>query len=1010
MTFINTDTMSFDAATNSFTFSMPENIEAGTVISDIEHSYAGTITDMVVDGDDWLKFEMRETAPGKWALVYIGAGGVNFEDTATTDFDLSIDILIEDDDGDVIFDEVGMTAAINVADVNEQPEDLKVNLNTDLAQVDGNAALCEEDTDTSSRTKIADLVVKDPDTSAEFQATDFTLNGDHGDMFEIDDGVLYLRAGVTLDHETQPELNISIKYAGIGAEGDPPVEKAVTVIITDYDEPAGIEAGVPETAYVDENVAAGKVLATLCAIDPEGDTVRYYLDREAENSEMFQIRSSTGELTLRPGYELDFEAQESIEITVLLRASEDGNPSHREPATFTLHLNNVVETGPAEIIQLGEASSGAVIGKVSLDGANAVTEAGSTDASSNFVIEDGLLKVSAANVAAGIYELTLSGPDGSSQNVTIRVNVIRPPEFEGTTNSSKSFEYYIPDDVVDEDGDKLEFMDTTAPVATATGSYTVTDGVLEWTPGGSLVKAAYDEVFEVDILDSSGGRGKATVTVTVEPTIVVSGVMEAWEDSVWNDPAGHLISEDARDIHTLTLTVNGTVVAQDQTVITAQYGTLTVDQNGYWAYALDNSNADVEALDGDDDDTDGAVGTLTETITVVYANAGGETETRSFEITIHGRTDVYFTDDGQSSSSNVFKGTYNGIPYVSYSTPYSSLYEDISVHGTNVDAEFDAFTLHGSDIIHGNDENNIIYSRRAFDVIHGYGGDDRLGSTGGSDIIYGGEGTDLSLYLNRYISDVEVDLGSDIRWKYNRATGEWESGTGDGYEFIRATYLHEYDDPDGAGTVSIREYDYLNSIEGIETNSNGRVRGVVSENRLYGNDEDNYFYSRDGNHIIDGRGGDDAIRTVSGVDILTGGSGDDLILAGADDDVLTGGSGRDTLAGEAGADTFVLYQDSAPIDGTDLDIVADFTFGEDLIRVDTADGDETTLADLQANAQIRWEQRHVETEPITNDAAVLDTVIYNIGEDRSPGTDDDIMLMVLEDVTDELTLAQFDIV
>ena len=33
MTFINTSTMSFDAATNSFTFSMPENIEAGTVIS-----------------------------------------------------------------------------------------------------------------------------------------------------------------------------------------------------------------------------------------------------------------------------------------------------------------------------------------------------------------------------------------------------------------------------------------------------------------------------------------------------------------------------------------------------------------------------------------------------------------------------------------------------------------------------------------------------------------------------------------------------------------------------------------------------------------------------------------------------------------------------------------------------------------------------------------------------------------------------------------------------------------
>ena len=334
--------------------------------------------------------------------------------------------------------------------------------------------------------------------------------------------------------------------------------------------------------------------------------------------------------------------------------------------------------------------------------------------------------------------------------------------------------------------------------------------------------------------------------------------------------------------------------------------------------------------------------------------------------------------------------------------------EDISVHGANVDAEFDAYTLQGSDVIHGNDEDNIIYSRDAFDVIHGYGGDDRLGSTGGSDIIYGGEGHDLSLYLNRYISDVEVDLGDKTRWKYNRATGEWESGEGDGFEFIRATYLHEYDDPDGEGTISIREYDYLNSIEGIEASNNGLVRGVVSENRFYGNDEDNYFYSRDGNHIIDGRGGDDAIRTASGADILTGGSGDDLILAGAGVDILTGGSGRDTLAGEAGADTFVLYQESIPDGETVLDIVVDFTIGEDLIRVEADPSDTTTLEELKTNAKIRWEQRHVETEPITNDATVLDTVIY-LAKKRLI-TDDDIMLMVLEDVTDELTLAQFDIV
>lgn len=889
----------------------------------------------------------------------------------------------------MIFDEVDMTATVLVTDVNEQPTGLDVDLHSDLVVENGNATL-REDTDTSSRIRIADLVVTDPDTSPAFQATAFSLEGDDAALFEIEDGVLYLRAGVTLDHETQPELNISIKYAGIGAEGDPPAAKDITVIITDYDEPAVLNPGF-ETAYVDENVAAGIVLTTVSASDPEGGRVYYFLDRNAENSDMFRIHPSTGVLTLRPGHVLDYETQDSVEVTVLLRASADGNRSHREPVTITLHINNVIETDTIEIIQLADAHSGAVIGKVTLAGANAVTATGSSVVSGDFIIEYGLLKIGSSDVEAGLYHLTLSNPDGSSQDVTIRVNDIRRDvEIEGSTNSSKAFETGFPEDVVDADGDKLAFEDTTAPVATATGSYTVENGVLIWTPVEGIVREIYAEVFEVDIHDFTGGRSKATVTLTVMPTIAVSGVMEAWEDSVWNDRAGHLISDDARDIHTLTLTVNDTVVGQDQTVITAQYGTLTVDMNGYWAYTLDNNNAAVEALDGDDDDTDGAVGMLIETITVVYTNAGGETETLSFDITIHGRTDVYFTDDGQSSNPGVHEAVSFSGPFIRYIAPHTLFDDDTSVHGDKVEAEFRAYTRYGSDVMHGNSEDNDIYSRSGSNVMYGYGGDDRLGSGGGSDIIYGGEGHDISMYQSRYMSDVEVDLGSETRWKYNRATGEWESGTGDEYEFIRASYLREYDDPDGDGTVSVREYDYLNSIEGVSTSLNGFARGVVSENRFYGNDEANSFKSRDGNHIIDSRGGDDLILSGSGVDILAG------------------GSGRDIIAGGEGVDTFVLYQESDVVGGRDLDIVLDFTLGDDLIRLEAVLDDTPTLEELQASANIRWEQRHVETDTQYNDNAALDTVIYST--EGTLQTGDDIMLMVLEDFTDELTLAQFDIV
>ena len=59
---------------------------------------------------------------------------------------------------------------------------------------------------------------------------------------------------------------------------------------------------------------------------------------------------------------------------------------------------------------------------------------------------------------------------------------------------------------------------------------------------------------------------------------------------------------------------------------------------------------------------------------------------------------------------------------ISYWPPSSSLYEDISVYGANIDDEFTADTRYGSDIIHGNDEDNSIRGQNALDVLYGYGG------------------------------------------------------------------------------------------------------------------------------------------------------------------------------------------------------------------------------------------------------------------------------------------------
>ncbi len=75
-----------------------------------------------------------------------------------------------------------------------------------------------------------------------------------------------------------------------------------------------------------------------------------------------------------------------------------------------------------------------------------------------------------------------------------------------------------------------------------------------------------------------------------------------------------------------------------------------------------------------------------------------------------------------------------------------------------------------------------------------------------------------------------------------------------------------------------------------------------------------------GDNWLAGGGGNDAIR---------GGAGLDTMLGGAGDDRLDGGDGSDWLLGGAGADVFRFAPHG--IAGDDVDIIADFTSGEDRI-------------------------------------------------------------------------------
>ena len=120
---------------------------------------------------------------------------------------------------------------------------------------------------------------------------------------------------------------------------------------------------------------------------------------------------------------------------------------------------------------------------------------------------------------------------------------------------------------------------------------------------------------------------------------------------------------------------------------------------------------------------------------------------------------------------------------------------------------------------------------------------------------------------------------------------------------------------------------------------------------------------------------------------LTGGDGADLLIGGAGADTLTGGEGKDW---------FTLYQGVRAAGVNQLDVVTDFTKGEDKIHIDDLGGVSSTLAELLASTSLRIASEHRITST-TNDASILDTVIY--ATKGTADTADDVALMVIEDVS-----------
>ena len=182
------------------------------------------------------------------------------------------------------------------------------------------------------------------------------------------------------------------------------------------------------------------------------------------------------------------------------------------------------------------------------------------------------------------------------------------------------------------------------------------------------------------------------------------------------------------------------------------------------------------------------------------------------------------------------------------------------------------------------------------------------------------------------------------------------------------------------------------------------LRGAGGDDGLYGDAGDDILFGDAGDDTLYGGRGRDSL--VGGIDndILYGDGGWDALSGGEGDDTLYGGSDSDQLHGNEGADIFVLRTDASGSDG-----VIDFTPSDgDKIRIEEFDGKmPETLDALLTAVNLRVQKGHIRPgglQSADDDSEIINTAIYKVVDDG-----DDVLLMVLEDFTDDLTLDMFDL-
>ena len=300
----------------TFVDQIPENSDTTSPIKFAEVSVTddalGT-NEITITGEDKDHFELVGNE------VFLNANtDLNFE--TKSEFDITIEVG-DASLGTTTFVEQSLT--LEVVDLNESPT-LQLTTITDTLT---------ETTDTSTRIKLADIVIVDDALGTNAITVE---NGDAAD-FELVGNELFLRADTSFDWDAKKfyDVEVHVRDASLGSDNF----VAFRLNITDFNSPPTLDLSTNDLTLPENTDTSSRIEVATYTIN--GDSAGIDLIRiEGADKDFFEFDSS--KIYLKANTDLDFESKSSYSFTVEVYDNSIGSTTV-DSESFVLNVQNINE-------------------------------------------------------------------------------------------------------------------------------------------------------------------------------------------------------------------------------------------------------------------------------------------------------------------------------------------------------------------------------------------------------------------------------------------------------------------------------------------------------------------------------------------------------------------------------------------------------------------------------------------------------------------------------------------